>query len=107
MNTRLSLIVTFSLTLVAFLFSSSVLAGNGPKFMFATGQEVTSNVIDPGTATCIGGVATGDPYDPCHKSHRIMLKHQVVQAELLEATGDVVPLLEGTNTITTDCNPCS
>ena len=104
MNTRLSLIVTFSLTLVAFLFSSSALAGNGPRFIFATGEEVTSNVIDPGTATCIGGEATGDPYDPCHKSHRIMLKHQVVQAELLEATGDVVPLLEGTNTITTDCN---
>jgi len=104
-NARFSLIVTLSLTLVAFLFSGSVLAGHGPKFMFATGEEVTSNVIDPGTATCIGGVATGDPFDPCHGSHRVMLKHQVVEAELLPgATGDAVPLLAGTNTITIDCN---
>jgi hypothetical protein len=103
-NTRLSLIVMFSLTLAAFLFSSSVLAGDGPKFMTATGQELTSNVIDPGTATCIGGEATGNPYDPCHESHRVMLKHQVVQAVLLAATGDAVPLLAGTNTITSDCN---
>jgi hypothetical protein len=105
MNARLSLMVMFSLTLLTFLFSSSVLAGNGPKFMFATGEEWTSNVIDPGTATCIGGEATGDPYDPCHESHRVILKHQVVQAELLPgATGDAVALLAGTNTITTDCN---
>jgi hypothetical protein len=105
MNTRWSLLVMFSLTLVTFLFSTSVLAGDGPKFMFATGQEVTFDVPDPGTATCIGGVATGDPYDPCHGSHRVMLKHQVVETELLPgATGDAVPLLAGTNTETIDCN---
>jgi hypothetical protein len=105
MRTRSFLTVMFPLTLVTFLLSSSVLAGNGPRFMFATGVEVTSNVIDPGTATCIGGEATGNPLDPCHGSHRIMLKHQVVQAQLLPgATGDAVPLLDGTNTITVDCN---
>ena len=105
MNPRLSLLVMLSLTLATFLFSSSVLAGNGPKFVFATGQEVTSKIIDPGTATCIGGVATGDPYDPCHNSHRVMLRHQVVQTELLPgATGVAVPLLAGTNTETVDCN---
>ena len=105
MHTRLSLIVFLSLALAALLFSNSALASNGPKFMFATGQEVSFNVIDPGTPTCIGGEATGNPYDPCLQSHRVLLKHQVVQTMLLPgATGEGVPLLDGASTITLDCN---
>jgi hypothetical protein len=104
MHRRLSLIVFLSLALAALLFGNSALASDGPKFMSATGQEVTTNVIDPGTATCIGGEATGNIYDPCHGSHRIMLKHQVVEAVVLTATGEAAPLLEGTDTVTIDCN---
>jgi len=103
-NTRLSPIVLFSVALALLLFGSRTLADNGPEFLFATGQEITANVIDPGTATCIGGQATGDPYDPCLGSHRVMLDHQVVEAVVLSATGAAAPLLGGTNTITADCN---
>lgn len=107
MNSRLSRIVLLSVALALLLFSGSALAGNGPKFMFATGQEVTFDVIDPGTATCIGGEATGDPLDPCHASHRVMLKHQVVKALVLSdpaPVGEAVPLLAGIDTVTIDCN---
>jgi hypothetical protein len=103
-NTRISLIVLSSFALALLLFNGSALAGNGPKFLFATGQEVTVNVIDAGTATCIGGEATGDPYNPCDGSHRIMIEHQVVEAAVLTATGAAVPLLAGTDTVTIDCN---
>ncbi len=104
MNTRVSRTVLLSVALAVLLFGGSALAGNGPKFLFSTGQEATVNVIDPGTATCIGGEATGDPYNPCAGSHRIMLKHQVVEAVVLTATGEAEPLLAGTDTVTIDCN---
>jgi hypothetical protein len=105
MNRRVSLVVFLSFALVALAGATSAPAGRGPNFMFATGEEVTFNVVDPGTVTCIGGEATGDPYDPCHESQRVMLKHQVVQTMLLPgASGDAAPLLDGTATVTIDCN---
>jgi hypothetical protein len=104
MNATISRIVSLPGALALLLFSGNALAGDGPKFLLATGQEITSNVIDPGTATCIGGEATGDPYNPCVGSHRVFLKHQVVEATVLTATGEAGPMLAGTNTITTDCN---
>jgi len=104
MKTRVLLIAVLAFAVGLLLSSDGALAGNGPKFLYASGQEVTFNVLDPGTATCIGGEATGDPYDPCHGSHRVMLRHQVVQAALISATGDAAPLLAGLYTLTADCN---
>jgi len=104
MHTRISRIVLLSVTLALLVPGGNALAGNPSKFLFASGQEATTNVIDPGTAVCIGGEATGDPFNPCDGSHRVILKHQVVEAALVSATGEAAPLLAGLDTVTIDCN---
>lgn len=104
MSRKLVLFACFAAVLAIFLTTGSAAASDRPTFLFGSGQEVTVNVLDPGTATCIGGVATGNPFFPCIDSHRILLKHQVVQTALLSAVGDAVPLLAGLNTITIDCS---
>jgi len=104
MNATVSLIALLSIAPALLSFGGGARAANGPKFLFATGQEATVNVVDPGTATCVGGEATGDPFDPCHGSQRILLDHQVVEAVVLTATGDAAALLGGTDTVTIDCN---
>jgi len=104
MKTRITLIALLSIGVGPLLLCDGARAGNGPKFLYSAGQEVTVNVIDPGTATCIGGEATGDPYYPCEGSHRIMIRHQVVEAVVFAATGDATPLLAGIDTVTIDCS---
>ncbi|MGE5345187.1 MAG: hypothetical protein ACM3JH_04455 [Acidithiobacillales bacterium] len=98
------LLTAICFTIVA---TGATTAAEPPKFLTASGQEVTFNVVDPGTVTCIGGVATGDPFNPCVGSRRVLLKHQVVQTMLFSPpapVGPAVPLLAGVNTISIDCS---
>jgi hypothetical protein len=104
---RRVILISFSVALTSVLIAGAAMAAEGPRFLIATGQEFTANIPDPGAATCIGGVATGNPYDPCHGSHRVLLRHQVVQTMLMPdpaPVGDAVPLLAGMATITIDCS---
>lgn len=104
---RKAALALLTVLLGGLVVAGTAVAGEPSKFLLATGQEITFNVIDPGTATCIGGIATGDPYYPCIDSRRIRLAHQVVQARLLsdpEPVGPAVPLLSGVNTMTIDCS---
>jgi hypothetical protein len=99
--------VLLSALLATFLAGGTAIAGEHSKFLLASGYEITFNVVDPGTATCIGGVATGNPYDPCAGSRRVLLKHQVVETMLFSPpapVGPAVPLLAGVNTLTVDCS---
>lgn len=96
-----------SILLAAFIVGGATCAAEPSKFLLASGYEVTFNVVDPGTATCIGGVATGDPFNPCVGSRRVLLKHQVVQTMLFSPpapVGPAVPLLVGVNTLAIDCS---
>lgn len=107
MSKKFVLFLCFAAVLAVFVTTGSAAASDRPTFLFATGQEVTVNVLDPGTATCIGGVATGNPFFPCDGSHRVLLRHQVVQTAVLTdpaPVGDAVPLLAGLSTITVDCS---
>ena len=104
MSRKFVLFASFAAAVAIFLATGSASASDRPTFLFGSGQETTVNVLDPGTATCIGGVATGNPFFPCIDSHRVLLKHQVVQTALLSAVGDAVPLLAGLSTITVDCS---
>lgn len=106
-NRKLMLFASFAAALAIVLISGTAIAGNGPRFLIATGQEATVNIIDPGAVTCIGGTATGDLWVPCLDSHRIMIRHQVVQTMLVDdppPVGEAVPLLAGICTVRIDCS---
>jgi hypothetical protein len=106
MRTRL-ICASLTVLVAAFVAGGKAVAAEHPKFLLASGDEITFNVIDPGTATCIGGEATGNPFNPCVGSRRVLLKHQVVQTMLFSPPapdGPAVPLLAGVNTITIDCS---
>jgi hypothetical protein len=87
--------------LTAIPFAGSVGVAGGP-FRIATAEEVPTGLINPGTVRCIGGAQVGLFCMPGTK--RTHVRGQIVSAIYVNLQGEAAELINGTNTITANCN---
>lgn len=93
--------------LLLLLVPAAVLAQTSSKVLVATGTEVITSVVSPGTLACIGGTPTGlwPQFPPCSPgTTRILFSYRNALANYLQVSGSAASLIQGTTNIVTHCN---
>lgn len=100
MSRRL-LVVT---SVAAVSLSAAVYTGAADRFQMATGKELNTSVVAPGTVTCLGGEPAAPPMLCTPGTKQTHLRGQVVTAIYVDLAGEAAALIDGTNTILANCN---
>lgn len=79
-----------------------------PGLLTATGQEVNTAIVSPGTVECIGGtplIPPPNPFTMCSPgTTTIHLRDQHGQAAYQNLAGTAMDMLNGPNEVVTNCN---
>jgi len=92
--------------LLLVLAPAAVLAQTPSKVLVATGTEVITSVVNPGTLACIGGTPGTNPQGPpCSPgTTRIVFSYRNVLSNYQQVSGSAANLIQGTNNIVTHCS---
>ena len=93
--------------LLLLLVPAAVLAQPPSKVLVATGTEVMTSIVSPGTLACIGGTPTGlwPQFPPCGPgTTRIMFSYRNALFNYQQVSGSAASLVAGTNNVVTHCN---
>jgi hypothetical protein len=85
----------------------AVLAQTPSKVLVATGNEVLTSVVSPGTLACIGGTPTGlwPQFPPCSPgTTRILFSYRNALFNYEQVSGSAASLLQGAINVVTHCN---
>jgi hypothetical protein len=92
--------------LLLVLLPGGIFAQTASKVLVATGTDVITSVVSPGTIACIGGTPGTNPQGPpCSPgTTRFLMSYRNALGSHEQVSGSAASLIQGTYNIVTHCN---